>query len=82
MTTAPPYPGVAHSQCQRSACGQHAGMERDIVRGSRLCDQGFEALRFWDSDVLKNPEGVVRAIAAELERRGCHPTRDTRAHAR
>jgi very-short-patch-repair endonuclease len=49
--------------------GQHAGMERDIARGSWLCDQGFEVLRFWDSDVLKNPEGVVHAIAAELERR-------------
>ena len=31
--------------------------------------QGFEVLRFWNNDVLKNAEGVLELILVALENR-------------
>lgn len=46
--------------------GQHdSDRERDIQRSRFLESQGFAVLRFWNSDVLNNLEGV----ASEVERR-------------
>ncbi len=47
--------------------GQHA--ERQDYDGRRtafLTEQGYRVLRFWNTDVMKNAEGVVAAIANEL----------------
>ncbi len=46
--------------------GQHVDDSRDPVRESWLRQQGFKVMRFWNRDVLANPEGVLEAIAAEL----------------
>jgi very-short-patch-repair endonuclease len=41
---------------------QHADSEGDAVRDSWLKAQGFRVLRFWNNDILENPEGVARII--------------------
>ena len=48
--------------------GQHA-MEKkaaDERRSAWLESQGFRILRFWNNDVLGNPEGVIETIRAAL----------------
>ena len=42
---------------------QHAEDERDGMRDAWLEGQGFRVLRFWNNDILANPEGVARVIA-------------------
>ena len=42
--------------------GQHAESGRDKKRDQWLSDQGFEILRFWNNDVLRNREGVLAII--------------------
>lgn len=46
--------------------GQHADSERDAARTRFLESQGFRVLRFWNSDVLANVEGVVGLIEQAL----------------
>ncbi|ANK14340.1 endonuclease domain-containing protein [Erythrobacter neustonensis] len=41
---------------------QHAESASDAVRDGWLQVQGFRVLRFWNNDILKNPEGVARVI--------------------
>ena len=47
--------------------GQHA-IERakDIEREKWLRERGFRIVRFWNNDVLKNPDGVVERIVEEI----------------
>jgi very-short-patch-repair endonuclease len=56
--------------------GQHAGAkERDIERDKWLTNQGFNALRFWDNEVLTNIEGgleVIRKTASCSPGWGCN----------
>ena len=50
--------------------GQHAEedqLQRDNARSASLHDQGVQVLRFWNSDVLRNPVGVLESIAEALE---------------
>jgi very-short-patch-repair endonuclease len=47
--------------------GQHAENTRDRVRDGVLTTDGYQILRFWNSDVLKNRSGVLSAILAKLE---------------
>ena len=46
---------------------QHAENVADEARTSYLEDQGFRVLRFWNIDILNNPDGVATAILAALE---------------
>ncbi|SFZ84741.1 Very-short-patch-repair endonuclease [Devosia enhydra] len=46
--------------------GQHADNPADARRTAALAAHGYEVIRFWNSDVLKNPEGVMTVIAARL----------------
>ena len=47
--------------------GQHAQKtDRDTARTRWLESQGFNVLRFWNTDVLDNPAGVLEAIRQEL----------------
>lgn len=46
---------------------QHAENLQDAVRDGYLNGQGFRILRFWNSDILTNPDGVATAILASLE---------------
>jgi very-short-patch-repair endonuclease len=41
---------------------QHAHSAGDAVRDEWLTGQGFRVLRFWNNDILENPEGVARMI--------------------
>ena len=43
--------------------GQHQEKkDKDIERDKWLQSQGFQILRFWDNEVLKNIEGVLAVI--------------------
>ncbi|WP_234024840.1 endonuclease domain-containing protein [Tsuneonella amylolytica] len=46
---------------------QHAENAADIERAAWLENQGFRVLRFWNTDILTNTEGVGTAILAALE---------------
>jgi very-short-patch-repair endonuclease len=46
--------------------GQHAGNARDAARDQWFADAGYRVLRYWNNDVLKNPNGVLEAIVFEL----------------
>ncbi len=47
--------------------GQHT-VERDAVRTDYLEQKGYQVLRFWNDEVLKNPEGVYNVIKVTLTR--------------
>jgi very-short-patch-repair endonuclease len=47
--------------------GQHAENKRDALRDAYLMKAGYRVLRFWNSDVLSNKEGVLTAIVSALE---------------
>jgi very-short-patch-repair endonuclease len=43
--------------------GQHAiQKEDDILRDTYLTQQGFQVLRFWNNEVLRNINGVLEVI--------------------
>jgi very-short-patch-repair endonuclease len=47
--------------------GQHADNPRDRIRDAALAAEGYRVLRFWNSDVLGNKEGVLTVILAKLQ---------------
>lgn len=47
--------------------GQHAERMRDRMRDNALLAEGYHVMRFWNSDVLKNRDGVLSAILAKLD---------------
>ena len=42
--------------------GQHAESKRDVERDRWLASKGYRVLRFWNSDVLQDREGVLQTI--------------------
>ena len=46
--------------------GQHAENRSDEVCDRYLQDKGFRVLRFWNTDVLTNTEGVLEVIMNAL----------------
>jgi len=46
--------------------GQHSENAHDRLRDEILKDAGYQILRFWNSDVLKNKSGVLTVIATVL----------------
>lgn len=55
--------------------GQHAmepGAKQDAARDAFLRGEGFRLLRFWNSDVDQNLDGVMRVVWSAL--RHPHPT--------
>jgi len=51
--------------------GQHAFQtRRDATRTAALEARGYTVLRFWNTDVLTNPEGVVAVIIQWLDANG------------
>jgi very-short-patch-repair endonuclease len=59
--------------------GQHSESETDAIRDAWFAAQGFRVLRFWNNDILKNPEGVAHAIATALSEK-IPLTRPLRGH--
>jgi len=49
--------------------GQHAESATDIARDARLRAEGFEIVRYWNNDVLGNPEGVLTDLLQRLDKR-------------
>jgi very-short-patch-repair endonuclease len=47
--------------------GQHADNVHDRIRDDNLGAQGYRILRFWNTDVLSNMDGVLTTILAALE---------------
>ena len=53
---------------------QHAtAVARDNARTRKLEARGWRVIRFWNSDVTSNLEGVLETIAAEIERTPSSP---------
>ena len=54
---------------------QHIGSARDKERTGRLEALGWTVIRFWNSDVARNPDGVAEAILASVVylQRPTHP---------
>jgi len=48
---------------------QHAESPKDVARDAWLASQGFLIKRFWNGEVLNNPEGVLDTIAAAVTTR-------------
>src|SRR5262249_1080626 len=49
--------------------GQHADNVRDTMRDAALAADGYQVLRFWNSDILSNEEGVLTIVLATLQGR-------------
>ena len=47
--------------------GQHADNCKDRARDAALTAEGYHVLRFWNSDILTNEEGVLTVILAKLQ---------------
>jgi very-short-patch-repair endonuclease len=46
--------------------GQHAESAHDQARDAFLTAEGYSVLRFWNSDVLANIDGVLQTILTSL----------------
>lgn len=46
--------------------GQHAESRADEVRDARLQAKGFRVVRYWNADVLTNPDGVLTDLLERL----------------
>ena len=46
--------------------GQHSGSARDTTRDAHFAASGFRTLRFWNRDILTNPDGVASLILAAI----------------
>jgi BirA family biotin operon repressor/biotin-[acetyl-CoA-carboxylase] ligase len=49
--------------------GQHAESDSDVRRTEWLKGQGFEVLRFWNQDVLRETQAVCEMIFTALQKR-------------
>jgi len=52
--------------------GQHRA-ERDAGRTRLIESEGYRVIRFWNNEVLGNPEGVWAKVAEALHGRHPHP---------
>lgn len=46
--------------------GQHAENANDRERTRELERMGYRVIRFWNNEVLSNPDGVLETIAREI----------------
>jgi len=48
--------------------GQHAELQQaDAARTKEIMRHGYRVIRFWNSDVISNLEGVLQVIREELD---------------
>jgi very-short-patch-repair endonuclease len=47
--------------------GQHADNPNDQRRTNWLQAQGWRVIRFWNDEILRNPQGIAAAILQNLE---------------
>lgn len=67
------FVSFAHRLIVEADGGQHADSVRDQRRDADLAARGFHVLRFWNNDILGNPDGVTETIAATLARAAPSP---------
>jgi very-short-patch-repair endonuclease len=48
-------------------------VEQDEARAAYLAAKGWTILRFWNTDVLNNLDGVVTTISQTVRRTATHP---------
>jgi very-short-patch-repair endonuclease len=48
--------------------GQHAESARDLARDRWLAGEKFKVVRYWNNDVLQNPEGILTDLLSHLDR--------------
>jgi very-short-patch-repair endonuclease len=60
------FVSFAHRLIIEADGGQHAESERDQRRDADLKQRGFHVLRFWNNDILANPDGVLERIVETL----------------
>ena len=53
--------------------GQHCDSPTDARRDAFLRDEGYRVLRFWNTDVLQNMDGVLQVILERLSQACPHP---------
>jgi very-short-patch-repair endonuclease len=46
--------------------GQHNGEPRDEKRDAWLRAQGFKVMRFWNNEIMSNPDGVLARVLAAV----------------
>ncbi|MBV5324585.1 MAG: endonuclease domain-containing protein [Rhodospirillaceae bacterium] len=46
--------------------GQHADSSSDEIRTAWLVKNGYKMMRFWNNDILSNPEGIFNKLVAAL----------------
>jgi very-short-patch-repair endonuclease len=49
--------------------GQHAESAKDQRRDQWLAQENFKVVRYWNNDVLQNPEGVLNDLLSQLDQR-------------
>jgi very-short-patch-repair endonuclease len=64
---------IEHRLAIEADGGQHAKNRKDGRRTGWLTRRGWRVLRFWNNDVLTNPDGVQDVILEELT--GRHATK-------
>ncbi|MGC2412935.1 MAG: endonuclease domain-containing protein [Stellaceae bacterium] len=47
--------------------GQHADNQSDRVRDRYFASMGYRVIRFWNTDVLGNIQGVLETLKSEIE---------------
>lgn len=52
--------------------GQHDA-QSDAARTAVIEGDGYRVLRYWNNDILNNPDGVARSIAEQLRHDHPHP---------
>jgi very-short-patch-repair endonuclease len=55
------------------ADGGHHDVASDARRTAVIEEDGYRVLRFWNNDILGNPDGVARTIEQNLRRDHPHP---------
>ena len=48
--------------------GQHSESAQDVRRSAVLAEHGYRVIRFWNSDVLNNLDGVLQTVAERLQK--------------
>jgi 2-isopropylmalate synthase len=61
------FVSIEHRLVIEADGGQHNGNDRDARRTTWLEKRGWRVLRFWNNDILENPEGVRDAILNVLQ---------------
>ena len=54
--------------------GQHNGAQHGETRDAWLREQGFKVMRFWNNEIMSNPDGVLAAIMAAVTEHPSPPT--------